>query len=101
MHGATKLYQIYSVWKEGTWMYRSMCGKRRVFFFFGGGGLGRSISGLILHQNRIWCSASMAWVLGIGSSRGADSSVHTGTLVFKLFVKIILFCGVAMYCGRK
>jgi hypothetical protein len=26
----------------------------------------------------------MAWVLGIGSSRGADSSVLTGTLVFKL-----------------
>jgi hypothetical protein len=89
----------------------TVCGKRehgctgacvgKEGFFFGGGGLGRSISGLILHQNRIWCSASMAWVLGIGSSRGADSSVHTGTLVFKLFVKIILFCGVAMYCGRK
>jgi len=43
----------------------------------------------------------MAWVLGIGSSRGADSSVLTGTLVFKLLVKIILFCGVAMYSGRK
>jgi len=28
----------------------------------------------------------MAWVLGIGSSRGADSSVFTGTLVFRLFV---------------
>jgi hypothetical protein len=43
----------------------------------------------------------MAWVLGIGSSRGADSSVLTGTLVVRLFVKIIFVCGVAMYCGRK
>jgi len=36
--------------------------------------LGRSISGLKLHQNEKWSSATMAWVLGIGSSRGADSS---------------------------
>ena len=43
----------------------------------------------------------MAWVLGIGSNRFADSSVLTGTLVFKLLVKIIFFCGVATYCGRK
>lgn len=63
--------------------------------------LGRSISDLTLHQNGKWSSASMAWVLGIGSSRCADSSVLTGTLVFKLFVKIILFCDVATYSGRK
>lgn len=42
----------------------------------------------------------MAWVAGIGNSRSADSSVLTGTLAFKLFVKIIFFCGVATFSGR-
>jgi hypothetical protein len=55
----------------------------------------RFASGL-LHQNLKWSFASMAWGVGIGSSRGADSSVLTGTSVFKVFVKIVFFWGVAI-----